>query len=172
MSSGGPKTMSSRSSGPYDGTFHQHLIDHGIYPNRYRYPDGRRLPPPANLEDIRSALRRPLPASLQPSEELFDEFQQATADATKECHVMMDVMPLIEGNPSSRALPEVVTTLVDSWSLEGNFGSFCEGIAACRNGRDWAKRQRDLAIAYANKTVAAREQPPTRWEERWVVAQP
>ncbi|KAH7309914.1 hypothetical protein B0I35DRAFT_453500 [Stachybotrys elegans] len=42
-------------------------------------------------------------------------------------------------------------TQVNSWSLTGNVDIFRQGAAAYRNGRDWAKLQRDQAIAQANK---------------------
>ncbi|EQL03167.1 hypothetical protein OCS_01114 [Ophiocordyceps sinensis CO18] len=255
-----PNTTTTRSTGPYSRNFQQHLIDHGVYPDRH-------------------ALRQPRP-SLSPSqisEDRFEDFQQADADASKETKVTTDVIPLIEGNvgdrrcvtrqtpftnlddltdgtlvaaspdlcygarpeqldrrvrealagqvvPSTQAdlpvapnyfvergakydmalgergqtallavgephpvydqrahtlgytyqngtariyamhmtdpstagsQPEYVMTQVDSYSLTGNTRSFCEGIRACRNGRDWAKRQRDKAIVQANERAAA-----------------
>lgn len=39
-----PSTTTARSTGPYDRHLRQHLIDHGIYPDIYSYPDGRVLP--------------------------------------------------------------------------------------------------------------------------------
>lgn len=54
--------------------------------------------------------------------------------------------------PSSPgAQPGYVMTQVDSWSLTGSPKSFRQGATAYRNGRDWAKRQRNQAIAHANK---------------------
>ncbi|OAQ62487.1 hypothetical protein VFPBJ_11424 [Purpureocillium lilacinum] len=282
-----PNTTITRSTGPYDRDFQQHLVDHGIYPDRYKYPDGRAPSRPINLDDIKDALSQPRP-SLSPSQMSdgkFEEFQQADADASKESQVITDVIPLIEGTvrdrkcvarqtpftnldhltdgtlvaaspdlcygarpeqldrrvrdvlsgrvvPSTQAdlpvapnffvevkgpdgsaavaqrqiiydmalgelgqsallsvggerpvhdqhaltlgytyqngtvrlyamhmigpstsgpRPEFVTTQVNSYSLTGNPKSFREGIMACRNGRDWAKRQRDPAIAQANE---------------------
>ncbi|PWI64276.1 hypothetical protein PCL_11308 [Purpureocillium lilacinum] len=281
------KSRAPEATGPYDRDFQQHLVDHGIYPDRYRYPDGRAPSRPINLDDIKDALSQPRP-SLSPSQMSdgkFEEFQQADADASKESQVITDVIPLIEGTvrdrkcvarqtpftnldhltdgtlvaaspdlcygarpeqldrrvrdvlsgrvvPSTQAdlpvapnffvevkgpdgsaavaqrqiiydmalgewgqsalrsvggerlvhdqhahtlgytyqngtvrlyamhmigpstsgpRPEFVTTQVNSYSLTGNPKSFREGIMACRNGRDWAKRQRDLAIAQANE---------------------
>ncbi|KAF9769956.1 hypothetical protein IL306_012536, partial [Fusarium sp. DS 682] len=49
------------------------------------------------------------------------------------------------------AEPGYVMTQLNSWSLTGNAEAFRQGAAAYRNGRDWAKQQRDRAIAQANK---------------------
>ena len=46
-------------------------------------------------------------------------------------------------------------TRVGAWQLNDSADSFRSGAAAYRNGRDWAKEQRDLAIAYANKQVSS-----------------
>ncbi len=43
-------TTRSESTSPYDQAFQQHLIDHGIYPNKYKYPNGQVLF--TNLEDL------------------------------------------------------------------------------------------------------------------------
>ncbi|KAI3328247.1 hypothetical protein F4824DRAFT_493341 [Ustulina deusta] len=58
-------------------TFQQHLIDYGIYPNKYEDPDGQALPPPENLEEMG-----------------FERFERADAHASKESQV---VIPIIEG---------------------------------------------------------------------------
>jgi hypothetical protein len=60
-----PNTTSTRSMGPYDRAFQQHLIDHKILPDSYEYPDGRIPPEPDNMDEIASALGRPR-ASLSP----------------------------------------------------------------------------------------------------------
>jgi hypothetical protein len=44
-----PNTTSTRSTGPYDRAFQQHLIDHDILPDGYEYPDGRMPPEPENM---------------------------------------------------------------------------------------------------------------------------
>ncbi|RDA87201.1 hypothetical protein CP532_2529 [Ophiocordyceps camponoti-leonardi (nom. inval.)] len=93
-------TTSTRITGPYDGNFQQHLTEHRVYPERYRYPDGRALPEPDNLDEIMQMLNQPRP-SLFPShfsEAAFDEFQGAVAYAAKE-EVMAMVIPIIEGKP-------------------------------------------------------------------------
>ncbi|KAI0147294.1 hypothetical protein GGR57DRAFT_258624 [Xylariaceae sp. FL1272] len=94
------QTTSTRSTGPYDRAFQQHLIDHGVYPHRYRYPDRRTPPPPpGNLDEIMQVIARPRP-SLSPSrfaQDDFDAFEQAQADASKESQVTSTVIPIIEG---------------------------------------------------------------------------
>ncbi|KAI1132789.1 hypothetical protein F5Y10DRAFT_292457 [Nemania abortiva] len=86
-------------TGPYDRAFQQLLIDHGIYPNNYEYPNGQVLPPPKNLEEIMQAIVEPQP-SLCPSlssREDFERFRRADARARKEWQVISDVIPIIEG---------------------------------------------------------------------------
>ncbi|KAI1825064.1 hypothetical protein F4861DRAFT_211971 [Xylaria intraflava] len=99
------QTISTKSTGPYDRAFQQHLIDHGIYPHRYRYPDRRTPPPPpGNLEKIMQVIARPRP-SLSPSrftQDSFEIFEQANADAFKEGEVISDVLPIIEGAVENR----------------------------------------------------------------------
>ncbi|KAI1820135.1 hypothetical protein F4861DRAFT_533893 [Xylaria intraflava] len=73
-SSASSSKPSTRSTGPYDWAFQQHLINHGI-------------------------MERPR-ASLSPThftQEDFDAFMQADADASKEWQVMSAVIPIIEG---------------------------------------------------------------------------
>lgn len=97
-------TTTTKSTGPYDRAFQQHLIDHDIYPDRYEYPDGRIPPRPGNLEEIRQALGQPR-RSLSPSifpDDKFEAFQRADAHASKESQVIVDVIPMIEGNVGDR----------------------------------------------------------------------
>ncbi|KAF5229497.1 hypothetical protein FANTH_14173 [Fusarium anthophilum] len=300
-------TTTTRSTGPYDRDFQQHLIDHNIFPPGYEYPDGREPSEPDNIDEIRRALEQPR-ASLSPSrfsKNDFKRFKRADDHATKESRVTASVIPIIEGDPgdtrciasdipftnldhltdgslvcakpdvyhgarpeqlhkgvrralkhhivpstqddlpvlpnnfvevkgpdgslsvatrqalydvtlgtrgfqsllsygatepcydnkahalvwvyhggqikayTSHALepstpeapPGYAMTQIDSWSLTGNYESFRRGAGAYRNGRDWAKKQRDEAIAEANKKVAdievtgipnqvARQMPP------------
>ncbi|KAK5627856.1 hypothetical protein RRF57_003571 [Xylaria bambusicola] len=51
--------ISTKNTGPYDRAFQQLLIDYGIYPDNYEYPDGQVLPPPENLEEIMQAIAKP-----------------------------------------------------------------------------------------------------------------
>ncbi|EXL39850.1 hypothetical protein FOCG_17560 [Fusarium oxysporum f. sp. radicis-lycopersici 26381] len=97
-------TTTTKSTGPYDRAFQQHLIDHDIYPDRYEYPDGRIPSRPGNLDEIRQALGQPR-RSLSPSvfpDDQFEAFQRADAHASKESQVIVDVIPMIEGNVGDR----------------------------------------------------------------------
>lgn len=90
----------SKSTGPYDRNFQQNLIDGGVYPHRYRYPDGRPSPRPKNWEEINRRLSQPR-ASLSPSkfsEGAHEDFIQADADAAKEKQLTTAVIPMIEGD--------------------------------------------------------------------------
>ncbi|KAH7115644.1 hypothetical protein EDB81DRAFT_668902 [Dactylonectria macrodidyma] len=94
-------TTTTRSTGPYDRAFQQHLIDHNIFPDGYEYPDGRIPPEPENIDEIRQVLEQPR-ASLSPSrfsKEDFRKFKRADAHATKESRVTASVIPIIEGDP-------------------------------------------------------------------------
>lgn len=93
-------TITTDSSGPYSRNFQQKLIDGGIYPDEYQYPDGRVPPEPDNLEEINQRLAQPRP-SLSPSrfpKEKFKEFKRAAAHVTKENKATKMVIPVIEGN--------------------------------------------------------------------------
>ncbi|EED23188.1 conserved hypothetical protein [Talaromyces stipitatus ATCC 10500] len=101
------KPSTTKSSGPYDRDFHQHLIDHGIFPHRYRFPDGHMPSKPGNWDNILARLAQPRP-SLSPSrfaDEDFEEFLQMDTDASKEKQVTENVIPFIEGkNPDSKCI--------------------------------------------------------------------
>jgi hypothetical protein len=45
-------------------------------------------------------------------------------------------------------------TQIKTWGLTGDANTFRKGAAAYRNGRDWAKRQRDSAINQAHDNVS------------------
>lgn len=86
-------------SGPYNRNFEQKLIDGGVYPDGYEFPDDRVLPEPDNLEEIRERLlqtRSSLSLS-QFSSTDFKEFEQANKRVSKENRVMNRVIPIIEG---------------------------------------------------------------------------
>ncbi|CRG92847.1 hypothetical protein PISL3812_09918 [Talaromyces islandicus] len=93
-------SSSTKSSGPYDRDFQQHLVDHGIYPVAYEYPDGRMPPKPNNWNDIKERLARYRP-SLSPSrftDEAHEKFVRADAHAFKEKQITESVIPVIEGD--------------------------------------------------------------------------
>ncbi|KAI1322074.1 hypothetical protein F5Y16DRAFT_387680 [Xylariaceae sp. FL0255] len=94
------QTTSTKSTGPYDRAFQQHLVDHGVYPHRYEYPDGTIPPPPGNLDEIMQVIVRPR-SSLSPSrftQDDFKKFERADAHASKEWQVTSTVIPIIEGD--------------------------------------------------------------------------
>jgi hypothetical protein len=94
------KPSTTKSSGPYDRDFQQHLIDHGIYPHAYEYPDGRIPPKPRNWNDIRERLARHR-SSLSPSkftDEMHEKFVRADAHAFKEKQITESVISVIEGD--------------------------------------------------------------------------
>ncbi|CRG82659.1 hypothetical protein PISL3812_00003 [Talaromyces islandicus] len=93
-------SSSAKSSGPYDRDFQQHLVDYGIYPVAYEYPDGRVPPKPNNWKDIKERLARHRP-SLSPSrftDEAHEKFVRADAHAFKEKQITESVIPVIEGD--------------------------------------------------------------------------
>ena len=92
-------TKTTESSGPYSRNFQQKLIDNGVYPDEYEYPDGRVPPEPDNLEEINEILIQPR-SSLSPSRfsnEKFREFKRADAHVSKENKATKTVIPIIEG---------------------------------------------------------------------------
>ncbi|KAI1176970.1 hypothetical protein F4777DRAFT_231216 [Nemania sp. FL0916] len=95
----GDSTAKTKSTGPYDRAFQQHLINHSIYPQGYKYPDGQKPPVPGNLTEIKQEIRKRR-ASLSPTrftEEDFEVFVQANEDAVQEWKVISTVVPIIEG---------------------------------------------------------------------------
>ncbi|KAG6015046.1 hypothetical protein E4U54_004402 [Claviceps lovelessii] len=99
-----PRTKTTKSIGPYDRVFQQHLIDHNIYPYLYRFHDGSRPPEPENLDQIRRAMgqRRPSLSSSRFSDEDFKSFQLLVADAFNETELAPDIMRAIEGHVPDR----------------------------------------------------------------------
>ncbi|KAI3318349.1 hypothetical protein HD806DRAFT_526295 [Xylariaceae sp. AK1471] len=93
-----PPTSTKKTS-PYDRAFQQLLIDYGIYPDGYEYPNGQVLRPPGNLEEIMQAMvkRRPSLSSSRFQQEDFEHFKRADRHAFKEPQVMSTVIPIIEG---------------------------------------------------------------------------
>lgn len=90
-------TKTTESSGPYSCNFQQKLIDGGIYPAEYEYPNDRVLP--ANLEEINQILAKPRPSLSQVpfSNQEYKEFQRADAHVSKENKAIKMVIPIIEG---------------------------------------------------------------------------
>ncbi|EEH19029.2 hypothetical protein PABG_01348 [Paracoccidioides brasiliensis Pb03] len=96
-------TTKSTSTTPYNRNFQQNLIDHGVYPDGYEYPDGRIPAMLNNWKEINETLARPRP-SLSPSkfsDEHFRKFKRADTHASKEQPVTSSsssVIPIIEGD--------------------------------------------------------------------------
>lgn len=93
-----------RKTSPYDRAFVQHLIDHHIFSEGYKYPDGRLPPEPSNMDAILEALGRPR-ASLSTSTISttdFHEFREMNVHATNQKEVITSVIPMIEGNTADR----------------------------------------------------------------------
>ena len=93
-------TSNTASTGPYNRNFQQNLIDGGVYPPGYEYPNGRVPERPANWKEIKRRLARPRP-SLSPSrfpDEEFRKFVRADEHASKEKRVTKSVIPIIEGD--------------------------------------------------------------------------
>ncbi|KAF2229648.1 hypothetical protein EV356DRAFT_455391 [Viridothelium virens] len=89
------KGKSTTTSNPNDANYQQKLIDDGVFPYGYKYPDGNRPPLPPNWDETckRLAQRRP---SLSPSafpEEAYQKFEEADADAFNEDAVKDTVLP-------------------------------------------------------------------------------
>ncbi|KAG8407370.1 hypothetical protein J3458_020849 [Metarhizium acridum] len=94
-----PNTTSTRSTGPYDRAFQQHLVDHRIFPDGYEYPDGTLPPEPENMDEILLAMAQPRP-SLSPSQfsnDDFRRFKRADTHAFKKREITITVIPIIEG---------------------------------------------------------------------------
>lgn len=65
---------------------------------------------------------------------------------------MFTVHPLPPAKSNHR--PGFAMTVINSWSMIGNYTAFLQAVTAYQNGLDWAKQQRDEAIAYANAIAA------------------
>ncbi|EDN06469.1 predicted protein [Histoplasma mississippiense (nom. inval.)] len=93
-------TTKTTSTTAYNRNFQQNLIDHGVYPDGYEYPEGRIPAMPNNWEEINERLARPRP-SLSPSkfsDGHFRKFKRADTHASKEQPVTTSVIPIIEGD--------------------------------------------------------------------------
>ncbi|EDN09139.1 predicted protein [Histoplasma mississippiense (nom. inval.)] len=93
-------TTRTTSTTAYSRNFQQNLIDHGVYPPEYRYPDRRKPSKPSNWTQINERLAQPR-ASLSPSklsEDRFEGFREADAYASKEKPVTNSVVPILDGD--------------------------------------------------------------------------
>lgn len=88
-----------KKSSAYDGSFEQHLIDHGVYPHGYDYDDDDGSVYPDNWEEINERLAQPR-RSLSPSRfprEAFRKFEKTNMQALTENTVMSKAFPIIAG---------------------------------------------------------------------------
>lgn len=109
-------TSSNRRSSAYDGAFEQHLVDNGIYPEGYDYPDDRETPEPNNLEELYQILAQPRP-SLSPSlftASDFKDFKQKNSRVISEGKVMTTVLPIIYGGADIPNEGDLVFTQLES----------------------------------------------------------
>ena len=111
------------SSGVYKSQFQQLLIDNGIYPNGYEYPNGREPLEPNNWDEINQVLtnRRLSLSSVIITEEKFREFKRANERVSKENKVTQKVIPMIQGAIQDERCVEgdiTFTNLADLTSAE------------------------------------------------------
>nr|KMM69766.1 hypothetical protein CPAG_06080 [Coccidioides posadasii RMSCC 3488] len=95
----GKRTTTKTSSTAYSRNFQQNLIDHGVYPDGYEFPDGNVPSQPNNIDEILERLAQPRP-SLSPSKFSdgdFKQFKRADINASKEKPVATSVIPILEG---------------------------------------------------------------------------
>jgi hypothetical protein len=97
-----PETAGRENIRSYDRAFQQHLIDYGIFPHAYEFPDGRLPPKLENKEDILRVLAQSRASLSHFSNHDFRKFEQAEAQATKERDIMTSVIPIIEGDIGDR----------------------------------------------------------------------
>ncbi|KAI1909470.1 hypothetical protein LOZ65_006519 [Ophidiomyces ophidiicola] len=95
----GKRTTTKTSSTAYSRNFQQNLIDHGVYPDGYEFPDGNVPSQPNNIDEIHERLAQPRP-SLSPSKFSdgdFKKFKRADINASKEQPITTSVIPILEG---------------------------------------------------------------------------
>ncbi|EEP77858.1 predicted protein [Uncinocarpus reesii 1704] len=118
------KTKTSSTS-PYSWNFQQNLIDHGVYPDGYEYPDGRIPSAPNNIEEILEQLaqRRPSLSPSKFSNEDFRKFKHVDTHASKQKPVTTSVVPILDGNISD-------LKCVGGGYLFGNLAPLTDGTLA------------------------------------------
>ncbi|KAI9779876.1 MAG: hypothetical protein M1816_003323 [Peltula sp. TS41687] len=107
-------TAKTKKASPYDPNFEQHLIDHGVYPDDYDFPDDREPQRPSNEEEILNGLAQPRP-SLSPSQfskTSFLDFKKINSRALSEDRIMRTAYPILAGNTK---IPSEEGKLLTSW---------------------------------------------------------
>jgi hypothetical protein len=88
-------TENTKKSKPADANYEQKLIDSGIYPYGYGFPDGKPPLLPLNWEEINQRLERPRPSlslsTIPPKE--YQEFLRADACSRNESAVKDSILP-------------------------------------------------------------------------------
>ena len=110
---------------PYDANFLQHLINHGVFPPKYRYPSGEPTPKPSNWDEIyaRTFAPRASLSSVTGLAELANTINDELEACTREAEVTCCI-PLLRSktdNPKQR-------------SMEGRFSGFyplTDGTLTC-----------------------------------------
>ncbi|KAI9684265.1 MAG: hypothetical protein M1822_005738 [Bathelium mastoideum] len=88
-----------RSRGAYDPNFEQRMIDNGLFPHGYEYPDGRVPSKPLNWNEMQQMLarRRPSLLSFTYPDKRYDEFARADARVNSENGATINVIPMLQG---------------------------------------------------------------------------
>ncbi|KAF3392945.1 hypothetical protein DPV78_009956 [Talaromyces pinophilus] len=96
------ETTATTAPSAYAGGFVQHLIDRGVYPHGYHYPNGSRIPKPNNFDDIIQRLGRSR-HSLSPSKFSNREFEKLQDADTHPCKSVLvdDSTRILEGDDVS-----------------------------------------------------------------------
>jgi len=110
-------TKDTKNSRPKDANYQQKLIDGGVYPYGYKFPDGRRPPLPLEWDEINRRLAQSRP-SLSPSKFSdggYQEFIEKDAEAFNEDAVKDSVLPamLRAMGASSGAQKNILFTNID-----------------------------------------------------------
>jgi hypothetical protein len=88
-------TKSTKKSRPKDSNYHQKLIDSGVYPYGYEFPDGHEPPLPPEWDKIKQRLAQPRPSlslSRFPNDD-YQKFIRADKRAFNEDVVKDTVLP-------------------------------------------------------------------------------
>ncbi|KAI9779878.1 MAG: hypothetical protein M1816_003325 [Peltula sp. TS41687] len=111
---GRTSTSKTKRASPYDPNFEQHLIDHGVYPPNYEFPDNREAQRPSNEEELLERLAEPRP-SLSPScfpRKAFNDFVSTNSRASSEDKIMRTAYSIFAG---SSKIPSEGGKLLTNW---------------------------------------------------------